>query len=60
MHSEKKYRYYQISFLNSYNGTSLVVQWLRIHLPVQGSRVQALVQEDPTCLRATKPMCYHY
>ena len=27
---------------------SLVVQWLRIHLPVQGKWVRSLVQEDPT------------
>ena len=27
---------------------SLVVQWLRIHLPMQGTRVQLLVQEDTT------------
>ena len=26
-------------------GTSLVVQWLRIYLPVQGTRVQYLVGE---------------
>ena len=39
--------------------TSLVVQWLRIHLPMQGTRVQSLVQEDSTCQRAIKPM-YHY
>ena len=25
-----------------------------------GARVQALVQEDPTCRGATKPMCYNY
>ena len=30
-------------------GTSLVVQWLRIHLPMQGIQVPSLVQEDPTC-----------
>ena len=30
-------------------GTSLVTQWLRIPLPIQGTRVQALVREDPTC-----------
>ena len=30
-------------------GTSLVGQWLRICLPVQGKWVQSLVQEDPTC-----------
>ena len=37
-------------------GTSLVAQWLRICLPVQGTRVRALVWEDPTCRGATKPM----
>ena len=36
-------------------GTSLVAQWLRICLPMQGTRVRALVQEDPTCCGATKP-----
>ena len=39
---------------------SLVAQWLGIHLPVQGTRVQALVREDPTCHRATKPVCHNY
>ena len=33
-----------------------MVQWLRIRLPVQGTRVRALVQEDPTCRGATKPI----
>ena len=32
-----------------------MAQWLRIHLPMQGTWVQALVWEDPTCRRATKP-----
>ena len=36
--------------------TSLVVQWLRICLPMQGTRVRALVREDPTCHGATNPM----
>ena len=40
--------------------TSLVAQWLRIRLPMQGTRVRALVQEDPTCHRATKPVCHNY
>ena len=31
------------------------MQWLKIHLPVQGTWVRALVQEDPTCRGATKP-----
>ena len=40
--------------------TSLVVQWLRIHLPMQGTRVQVLVQGDPTCHGATKPVRHNY
>ncbi|KAJ8785766.1 hypothetical protein J1605_006726 [Eschrichtius robustus] len=36
-------------------GASLVAQWLRIRQPVQGTRVRALVREDPTCRLATKP-----
>ena len=28
---------------------TLVVQWIRIHLPVQGTQVQSLVWEHPTC-----------
>ena len=34
-----------------------MVQWLRIHLPMQGARVRSLVQEDPTCRGAAKPLC---
>ena len=30
-------------------GASLVVQWLGVRLPMQGTRVQSLVWEDPTC-----------
>ena len=41
-------------------GTSLVSQWLRICLPMQGTRVQALVQEDPTGCRAAKPVHHNY
>ena len=39
---------------------SLVTQWLRIRLPMQGTRVRALVREDPTCHRATKPVRHNY
>ena len=39
---------------------SLVAQWLRIHLPMQGTWVRALVGEDPTCRGATKPVCHNY
>ena len=41
-------------------GASLVVQWLRIRLPVQGTRVRALVREDPTCCGATGHVRYNY
>ena len=37
-------------------GTSLVAQWVRIHLPMLGTWVQSLVQADSTCLGPTKPM----
>ena len=31
-------------------GTSLVIQWLKLQLPMQGAQVQSLVRElDPTC-----------
>ena len=38
---------------------SLVAQWLRILLPMQGTQVQALVWEDPTCRGATKPVSHN-
>ena len=38
---------------------SLVAQWLRVCLPMQGTRVRALVWEDPTCHGATKPMSHN-
>ena len=41
---------------NSYR-ISLVVQGIRIHLPIQGTQVRSLVREDPTCCVATKPTC---
>ena len=41
-------------------GASLVAQWLRICLPMQGTRVRALVWEDPTCRGATKPVSHSY
>ena len=41
-------------------GPSLVAQWLRICLPMQGTQVRALVQEDPTCRGATKPVHHNY
>ena len=41
-------------------GASLVAQWLRVCLPIQGTRVRALVWEDPTCHRATRPVSHNY
>ena len=41
-------------------GASLVAQWLRVRLPKQGTRVRALVREDPTCHGATKPVRHNY
>ena len=32
-----------------------MVQWLRIHLAMQGTWVRPLVQDDSTCYRAAKP-----
>ena len=39
---------------------SLVVQWLRICLAMQGTLIASLVREDPTCHGATKPVCHNY
>ena len=56
--------FFQSDFLKclskSRRGTSLVAQWLRICLPVQGTRVQSLVREDPTCSGATKAVRHNY
>ena len=48
-----------VQIKNTTVGTSLVGQWLRIPLPLPGTRVQSLVQEDPTCHGATKPVCHN-
>ena len=41
-------------------GASLVAQWLRICLLMQGTRVRALVWEDPTCRGVAGPVCHNY
>ena len=38
--------------------TSLVVQCIRISLPMQGTHLWSLVQEDSICHRATNPVCH--
>ena len=40
--------------------TSLVAQWIRFRLPMQGTLVRSLLWEDPTCCRATKSMYHSY
>ena len=42
------------------HGASLVAQWLRICLLMQGTRVRALVWEDPTRHGATRPVSHNY
>ena len=40
--------------------TFLVIQWLRICLPMQGTQVQSLVLEDPTCQGAAISVRHNY
>ena len=42
------------------NWISLVVQWLRICLPMQETQVPSLVQEDLTYCRTIKSMYHNY
>ncbi|KAJ8786236.1 hypothetical protein J1605_006456 [Eschrichtius robustus] len=46
--------------IKQHYGASLVAQGLRIRLPMQETRVRALVREDPTCRGATKPVRHNY
>ena len=41
-------------------GASLVAQWLRVCLPMQGTQVRTLVWEDPTCRGAARPVSHNY
>ena len=41
-------------------GASLVVHWLGVCLPMRGTRVRALVWEDPICRGATGPVSHNY
>ena len=47
-------------YLKKNPGASLVAQWLRICLPMQGTWVRAPVWEDPTCRGATGPVSHNY
>ena len=46
--------------IKKYLWASLVAQRLRICLPMQDTRVRALVWEDPTCRGATGPVSHNY
>ena len=45
--------------IKTITGASLVAQWLRICLLMQGTRVRALVWEDPTCHGAAGPVSHN-
>ena len=49
-----------MSLKNLFYWASLVAQWLRIRLLMQGTQVRALVRKDPTCHGATKPVRHNY
>ena len=60
----KQFRWYDKATLPHYievlTGASLVAQWLRICLLMQGTRVRALVWEDPICRGAAGPVSHNY
>jgi len=41
-------------------GIPWLAHWLGIRLPMQGAQVQSAFWEDPTCRRATNPICRNY
>ena len=49
----------QSGITNTTSGTSLVAQYVRLRLPMQGTWVRSLVREDSTCCRAAKPVCHN-
>ena len=55
------YMVYKESDTTKWLSLSLVVQWLGIHLLMQGICASSLIQEDPICQgRATKPVPHNY
>ena len=56
-----KENYTQIrKHLTKNSRASLVVQGLRIHLAIQGTAVQSLIQGDPTCHGATELVSHNH
>ena len=67
--SKKKAPTYFLTFVRRWNKMMVVhSRWRNLggpvvknpHLSMQGTRIWSLVQEDPTCLRATKPAGRNY
>ena len=58
--TEEIKKYLETNENENTTGASLVVQWLRICLLMQGTGVRAVVWEDPTCRGATRPMSHNY
>ena len=52
--------YREIEYEKVTGGVSLVAQWLRVCLPMQGTWVRALVWEDPACRGAARPVSHNY
>ena len=56
----KKKNFLKILNLKWSSWASLVAQWLRVCLPRQGTRVRALVWEDPACRGAVGRVSHNY
>ncbi|XP_059773420.1 beta-2 adrenergic receptor isoform X2 [Balaenoptera ricei] len=57
---EYHHKFFEISLSANLKASSENHKWLRICLPMQGTRVRALVWEDHTCRGATKPVHHNY
>ena len=58
---DRSFQEEDITFINIYaSWASLVAQWLRVCLLMRGTRVRALVWEDPTCRGAAGPVSHNY
>ena len=60
INSLPNWSWFNTNLINILWETSLVAQWLRICLPMQGTQVWSLVREDPTCHGATNPVRHNY
>ena len=55
----ESWKFYCPNHVRNRSGICLVVQWLWISLPMKRTWVWSLVQKDPTCCKATKPMLHN-